>query len=187
MKPITYSLFLIIAMSVSLLSSCDDDDSDNCTDARQEYTWTPNKSILFNPRVDSVIVNDSVIYLSEFSIIDGQGNLFEFTRLSQACPDVLDSGGGAVLSFVVSHDSTENFNYNDIEILETSAHQRGIGNVGICGMTIEQGTINGTRIDENTWQIAVDIIPNDDGDCPPQRITFDQIFSLEYSILKFEF
>ncbi len=172
-----YLPLFFILISVYIFNSCADDDG--CSDATTEYTWTQNKSILFNPRVDSTIVNDSVIYFSEFSTIDGQDNLFEFTRLSQSCPDILDSGGGVAFLFVVPQDSTENFNYNDIEILETSAHQRGLGLVGICGMTIEQGTINGTKIDENTWQVAVDVLPNDDGKCPPQRITFDQIFTLE--------
>ena len=176
MKLSVYLLQLFVLISVCIFGSCG---GDGCTDAITEYTWTPNKSILFNARIDSVVVNDSVIYFSEFSTVDDQDNLFEFTSLSQACPDILDSGGGVLFSFVVSQDSTDNFSFNDSEILETLAHKRGLGLVGICGMTIEQGTINGTKIDESTWQVAVDVIPNDDGDCPPQRITFDQIFSLE--------
>lgn len=187
MKPIKYScFFFLFILSVFLFSSCntDDDDSGNCTDSKQEYIWTQNQSIELETKVDSIVMNDSVLFfISEYSITDGEDNLFNFKTTAESCRDIADSGGTSDLFILVPADSTESFSYRDQEILQTSAFLQ-ISAFGVVPLhSVEEGAISGVKLDEDSWRVSIDVVTSPlgfaDYEGQPERIVVEEIFFRE--------
>jgi len=176
-------LFLFIGISIFLFSACDDD----CEESSLEFTWSQNRSIEIVPDIDSVMVGDSIINLIGYQVVDGQDILFEYTAIGTTCdPDIADGNGILDFSMAIPADSTITFSYVDSEIIATSAFVNIITETSSSPYHfVEEGTITGTRIDDNSWQVSVDIIttPQEYGELfggdEPQAISIDTIFTLE--------
>ena len=127
-----------------------------------EYTWSQNKTIEINENAYSVVSGESMIVISEYSRRTGQDNLFEYAFIGRICDtDIADNVGYTKLFMLVPADSSSSFSYTDQEILETSAY------ISIFAApdsephhSIEEGEIRGRKIDENSWQVSIDIVTN---------------------------
>ena len=98
------------------------------------------------------------------------------------CEDVLDSGGGWRLAFVVPADSTDTFRYSDLELRDALAFYEVFGFVCCAGHIIEEGEVSGRRIDDDSWQVSIDVVttPQDTQfGAEPLNFIIDEEFSLE--------
>ena len=177
MKSTKYAPFLIVIMILSLLSSCGDDE---CIDGNTDFFWTQNRSIELVTKADSVMMNDSLIFLAEYFISDGEHNLFEYVNKGQFCRDIVDSGGSTTFFMLVPIDSTESFSYRDQEIIETAAFLEH--SYPFLNHSVEEGQIYGAKIDDDSWRISINVVtkPQDYSDgSEPMLIIVDEIFRLQ--------
>ena len=168
---------LILGLFLILFSSC----GDGCTDAKKDFFWSQDKSII--TRVDSFpLGNDSLVAFIDYNIISGSSNVFEVRFTGEFCEDVLDSGGGSRFAFVVPVDSTETFTYSDLELNDALAFYEVFGFACCAGYVIEGGEIRGRRTDDDSWQVSIDVVttPQDTQfGAEPLNFIIDEEFSLE--------
>ena len=175
MKQVLYILTSLV--SIIFFISCDDDET--CSEPTFEYTWTENQSI--DMVVDTFALVDTLMPVSNYFTTSGQYNLFVFRNRLSFCEDIADTGGSVLLSFVVPPDSTESFLYSGQELKETSAFLNISTFGGGPHHSIEEGEISGTRVNENSWQVSIDVTtqPQDSRVQSPADFLIDEIFTLE--------
>ncbi|MDA8692955.1 hypothetical protein N9L92_02755 [Saprospiraceae bacterium] len=177
----TYPVILLVITVAFLFSACNDD---ACTDPTNDFTWTQNKSIMIDTESYSEIINDSLIFISEYNIVDGQSNVFEHTFVSQVCEDVFDGFGVTTFAMAIPSDSSNSFSYTDLEIIETSAFYKIFSAPSsLPDHSIEEGEISGVKIDDSTWRISIDVVTKTQeiqefGD-QPVEIRLDTLFSIK--------
>ncbi len=176
------SLFLLSISIMMIMNAC----SDDCEMNRQDMVWSENRSIEILTLSDTLIVQDTVVNIIEYIRRDGEDNLFEYRDIFNACdPDIADGVGFTEFSMVIPRDSINSFTYRDEEILETSAFVNVFAAPdGNLHQSVKEGQIQGTRIDESSWQITINIIsrPQSYGELmgeEPMSIDVDAVFSLE--------
>lgn len=176
------TLFLALA-SFFIFSACSE--NSDCEESIMEFTWSNNRSIAIDSAVTSFMVGDSIINLIEYRPIEGQDILFEFNNVSNLCDaDIADGTSSMKFTMAIPSDSTSTFSYTDREILETSAYLNIFAAPsGLPHQFIEEGEIMGSRIDENSWRVSVDVVTSLQeyaelqGD-QPQVISIDTTFVL---------
>ena len=176
MKTLIY--FLLFLSSLNLFISC----GDGCTDEKTEFLWEPNKTIV--TRLDSIdITNDSLASFIDYNIINGMDNVFEVRFTGEFCEDVLDGFGGWRFALAVPSDSTDTFSYSGIELREAFAFYESFGGLICCaGHIAEEGQVVGTRIDEDSWRVSIDIVTTPQiglFEPEPIDIIIDEIFSVD--------
>jgi len=174
-------LFLVVGLFVLLISACGDD----CEETIEAFRLSENRAIEMVSDRDSVIVGDTTFHVIEYQVVDGQDRVFEYNLISQVCDDdVFDAGGGRNFTMVVPADSTSTFSYTDSEILSTSAFVNFTGFTDRVNQFVEEGEIIGTRIDDNNWQVSIDVVTTLQeygviSGVTPLTIDIDTIFTLE--------
>ncbi len=176
------SLFLLFISIMMIMNAC----SDDCEMNRQDMVWSENRSIEILTLSDTLIVQDTVVNIIEYIIRDGEDNLFEYRDIFNACdPDIADGVGFTEFSMVIPRDSINSFSYRDEEILETSAFVNVFAApTSFPHQIVEEGEIRGTRIDDNSWQIFIDVVSRLEANgeislLDPIVIEVDAVFTLE--------
>lgn len=128
----------------------------------------------------SIVTNDNPNFF--LALIEGGNNLvFEYTYVLEADPEIADSGFSETLIFQIDPTLEEfSFSNNELESLNTYYRQ-----ICFCvnseSILLNTGTISGTKVNSNTWNISIDVsIPiSGNPTATPIQLELSGLFSLE--------
>ncbi|MEM7373859.1 MAG: hypothetical protein AAF587_34870 [Bacteroidota bacterium] len=133
-------LIFMIASSCSRL---------NCTPEQYQYSITPNQDITYS--------YDDTYNFHRYESTDGEQLLFEFFHANQSCEDVFDDGYAEFLRFAVDSDLVD-FSFRDTSMIIIHAHYYEVGAwVTNQQHQLTQGSISGTQLSQDQWQVDVDV------------------------------
>lgn len=138
MKYLTYCLLILSLISLG------------CSDNQTEFTtfkYFESSSIQTQ--------NDPNFFLA--SIENGNNLVFEYKYVLEADPDIADSGFSETILFEIDP-SLEEFTYRDQELEGINTYYRHICFCeSIESILVNSGSISGTKINNNSWNIDINI------------------------------
>jgi len=145
------SLKILPILFVLVFLGCSDDKANDngCDDDIITATILDNSNIL-------VTYNDE-FDRNDFSIVAGNKLVFTYDFTAAQCDDISDDEFGQVLNFELPLNSSS-FVASDADILGLDAYSYRYGAwVSSNRFQIQQGTIAGEKLDDNRWEITVNV------------------------------
>ncbi len=148
--------------------SVNKDDNDGFHPESFSGTWTSGKDI--------VATYNSDFERMEYTIVDGDQILFDYTHTGAQRDDILDDEWAETITFVINKDATS-FEIKDENIEDAKCFYQKFGAwVAHNQYSIKDGFIKGRKISHNIWAIDVSI------ETTPLSVN-QQPFTIEFSLL----
>jgi len=158
-------IMLFIVLAAAGLAACKKKNKDKDCPS-DSYTY----SFKNNAQVDTGYNSNQLLYAN---VGTGNKRVFKYTKSHWDCPGLQDGGDDIVLLFeadpAVSH-----FAYGSDKLADARCYYRYIGYGVFPTALAGSGTIEGTRINDNTWRVSLDLATYGQ-----QRITATANFVLE--------
>jgi hypothetical protein len=130
-----------------LLSACDSDD--NC------FPETIIAEVLENQEILETYYDE--LDFTSYSIENGGSMVFSYLKAHPECENTMDDERVERLSFELM-DDIDDFQFIDDELVEIKCFYRQDGAwVSHGHYPIENGTISGEKLDQNTWRVTVSV------------------------------
>ncbi len=164
MKSTIFSILL--CMLVFSCSKSDDEDQDTT----KSYSYTENARLKIpDAETDFFVV----------TVDQGTNLVFNYQLVKEADPNLADSGYSESILFEVDAAVNE-FSYSDEDLQQLNMYYRQICFcVNVESMVVTSGTIQGKRINQDTWQIKLAIAVDYGFASGPVRKEVEGRFSLE--------
>lgn len=163
--------FLFIGALV-LLTACHKPKTDT-----MENSWETIRSFNGSRSIDTVYIPEHK-RISYFVANNGDKQVFSWEYSRVVPPNSNDYESGQSLYFQIDKDATS-FEYHDAELKDNFTFYQEYGAwSGYPPTAVEHGTISGTKLSENTWQISIDITMPDDGAISRTQIKDNGIYHI---------
>lgn len=152
--------FLFLAFALVVLSCNTDDDTSTSTPESQEYFFEENKSI-------AITITDDLEFTS---IIDGNKTVFTYVFIAAQENNIADDEYAEFIHFEIDP-SIETFTYTTTDFESITPYFRVSCFCSNHSSQITSGTISGTKIAVDQWDINIDVQFERDGVVESRVIT----------------
>lgn len=162
--------YLILFLSLFVLSCNINDDNNNCHPETTLTTSESEKEITFEFNEDA--------QRNHYQVVNGNKLVFHFNHVAAQCDDIIDDEWGEILIFQIE-DNIQEFEFIDDEILSTNCFYYQYG-AWVSGhqQNVQKGLIKGVKTSDNTWEVIIDIETNPiNQDEPTRSIDFEGKFN----------
>jgi len=164
MKNLIYILSILL-----LIISCNSDDDSFLIEESESFSFQNNLNI--ESTVDSIFD----LTFDSFNITEGENVVFCYTLFRSFDTRYVKEGGDPFLIFEIDK-YLEEFSFMNEELLELSVYYVSNGQAFMEPVKISEGIIMGNKIDDDSWNISINItVPTDGG----KNLIIDSTFTRE--------
>jgi hypothetical protein len=139
----------VITLTLLAVMSCVELDGEDCSPENVWTGLTPGKEIIIQAHPN--------LLTNWYSVVDGEHLLFHYSHTAEDCKNVRDDEWQENLLFIVDKDATS-FEVSDDALREIKCYYYQDGAwTNSTHFEITDGSIKGTKINDNTWDVTVSI------------------------------